>query len=147
MKQLKIAAMFEFNEKIIAKEIEILNRHLAKRRKSLAELLKETEPSVELRDNKKHYFDRDELLKISNLIPEKFHSFLKLPIYIELSAGKYGKGISRISGKFECMLISKILERELTKKEKEEDFILINRIELRKIRRELKTATQYMFAL
>lgn len=136
---------FEFNERIIAKGIEILNKHLAKRRKSLEELLKEHEPMVELRDNKKHYFDKDELRRISEIIPEKFHRYLMLPIYIELSAGKYGRGISRIRGRLECMLISKILEKEQSEIEGEE--ILINRIELRKIRRELKTATQYMFTI
>ena len=119
-------------EKLFA---ELLNKHLARNRKSLKELLMEQDPSVELRNGSRHFFDRDELRKISELVPESFHESLMLPIYIELSPG-----LCRISGKAACILVSRILGRDARG-----DEIFISKAELRKIRRELRTATQYAF--
>ncbi len=127
-------------EDIFFKQMRLLNRHLASSKTDLYSLLKEEEPSVSLKDGSRHYFDRLELEMIADLLPEGLHQSLRLPIFIELSSSKYGPGMARISGKTECLLVSKLLGKECTG-----DELFITRPELRKVRRKLKTSTQYMF--
>jgi hypothetical protein len=129
--------------RILAKQLDLMNRHLAKKKIDLKSLLKEEKPKIVLRDETAHSIDIKELEKLAELIPKEYHSKLFLPIYIELSSGKYGRGTARISGKIECMVVAKILGRESYR----EDETFIYRPDLRKLRRELPTTTQYMFSL
>jgi len=59
-----------------------LHESLIIRRKSLEELLKDDEPSCITKDNKKHVFDKDVLLRIGQALPQAKHSKLMLPINI-----------------------------------------------------------------
>ncbi|MCK4475499.1 MAG: DUF61 family protein [Methanophagales archaeon] len=130
-------------EKVLAKAVQTLNKHLPVERKMLSTLLSEDKPAVKGRDNSVQRIKREELQKIANLIPKEDYGKLKLPIYIELTAD-YGRGIARVHGKSECEIVRRILGKE-GGESKEVDEIFIHREDMRKLRRELQTATQYAF--
>ncbi len=134
--------MQDRSERLLAKELQILNRHLAKSKRSLESLLGEETPSLELRDESRHYFDRAELKKLAEMLPREMRSRLFLPIYIEMGSERYGSGTARITGEVECFLVAKVLGREAVGGE-----MFVYKPELKKLRRELKTTTQYMFTL
>lgn len=126
--------------RILAKQIRALNRHLAIEKRSLRELLREEKPAIRLRDGELHRFKRAELEKLAKLVPEHLHGALRLPIYIELSSDRFGKGTARIAGRAECIAVAKILEKSCEGEE-----LFIYKPEIRILRRELPTTTQYMF--
>lgn len=125
---------------MLSKQIEILNRHLAESKKSLETLISEGRPNVRLRDGSEHIFKKDELEKICKIIPDCKN--LMLPIYIELGSSKYGKGTARVAGRLECSVIASIIGRDASG-----DELFIYKPELKKIRKELPTTTQYMFVV
>ncbi|PTD93656.1 hypothetical protein C9439_06290 [archaeon SCG-AAA382B04] len=130
-------------KRILAKQIQNLNKHLPKKKKTLKELLKEEKPSLKTKDNEKILLEKKELKKISEKLPNHFHNKLKIPIYIE-AGKKFGKGSYRIKGKAEARLIRRLLDKEKDISKKE---IFLNRIEVRKIRNQLRTTTKYMFTV
>jgi uncharacterized protein len=124
-------------DRLLKKQILILNRHIPKERKSLKELLKEERPHVVGADGVRHRFKTEELKKIAQLIPEGKHRLLKLPIYIEIESSTSG---ARIFGKLESQIVCDVLGLEDGESE-----IYIYRPDLRILRRELPTTTQYIF--
>ncbi len=131
-----------YSRKIFAKQLQLLNRHLPKSRRSLAVLLNESVPCVDLKDGSEHCFKKAELKKLSELLPKEKWGRLPLPILIELGSSLYGRGTARISGRLECQVAAKILEKDFEGEE-----LFIYRPELRKLRKELPTTTQYMFTI
>lgn len=124
-------------DRLLKKQIFSLNRHLPRKRKNLKELLQEDKPHVIGGDGTRHRFKRDELQKISELIPEKEQERLKLPIYLEIESETSG---TRVAGGPELKVICSILEREDCGRE-----MYIYKPDLRIIRRQLPTTTQYIF--
>lgn len=131
------------DDKVLAKAVQTLNKHLPAERKTLSTLLSEAKPAVIGRDNLVQRINKEELRKIANLIPKGDYGKFRLPIYIELTAD-YGRGIARVCGKQECEIVRKILGKE-SRESKDIDEIFIYREDMRKLRRELQTATQYAF--
>jgi len=124
-------------ERLLKKQIMVLNRHLPRRRKPLKELLGEERPHVLGNDGTRHRFKKKELDKIASFIsPDKWGQ-LKLPLYIEISSEMSG---SRIKGKLECRVVCRILEKEDCGEE-----IYIYRADVKVVRRELPTTSQYIF--
>jgi hypothetical protein len=128
--------------KILSKQLQLLNRHLPRSKRSLAALLEEASPCITLRDGSEHYFKKTELERISRILPREEWSRLALPILIELGSSLYGHGTARISGKLECRVVARVLDRNFEGEE-----LFIYRPELRRLRKELPTTTQYMFTL
>ncbi|GAB4314210.1 MAG: DUF61 family protein [Methanobacteriaceae archaeon] len=124
-------------DRLIKKQILSLNRHLPRSRKRLSELLKEEKPHVTGNDGTRHRFKWDELEKLARMIPEDLHTRLKLPIYIEIGSDKSG---ARISGRLECEIVNKILGSN-----SDENEIFIYRPDIKILRMELPTTTQYIF--
>ena len=115
----------------------VLNRHLPRRRKTLKELLEEDRPHVLGNDGTRHRFKKKELEKIASFLsPDKWGQ-LKLPLYIEISSEMSD---SRIKGKLECLVVCQILEKEDCGEE-----IYIYRADVKVVRRELPTTSQYIF--
>lgn len=125
------------SDRLLKKQIFNLNRHLPRQRKTLKELLKEEKPHVTGADGTRHRFKRDELQRISEIIPKRDHHRLKLPIYLEIESQTSG---SRIAGELELKVLCNLLELEGCGRE-----MYIYRPDLRVIRRELPTTTQYIF--
>jgi hypothetical protein len=134
--------MEDMGFRILSKQVRAMNRHLAKNRVDLESLLEEEKPKVTLKDGSEHVFKKEELEKLASLLPKSMHRRLRLPIYMELSSGKYGSGTARVSGKLECEVVRKVLD-----KGDDGDELFIYRPEVRKLRKELSTTTQYMFTL
>jgi uncharacterized protein (UPF0216 family) len=124
-------------ERLLKKQIMVLNRHLPRRRKTLKELLEEDRPHVLGNDGTRHRFKKKELEKIASFLsPDKWGQ-LKLPLYIEISSEMSD---SRIKGKLECLVVCRILEKEDCGEE-----IYIYRADVKVVRRELPTTSQYIF--
>ncbi len=127
-------------DRLLQKQLEMLNRHLAKQKRDLKSLLTEKEPQILVRDGSTHLIRREELERIASVLPAEEHGKLLLPIYIELNPSKYGRGTSRIVGARECRVVA-----EMMGKKSEGDVLYLYRPELKRLRKELPTATQYMF--
>jgi hypothetical protein len=130
------------SSRIIAKQLQLLNRHLPRSRRSLATLLDEQAPCIALKDGSEHCFKKEELRKLSKLLSRGEWRSLLLPILIELGSSLYGQGTARISGRLECRVAARVIG-----KTSEGDELFIYRPELRKLRKELPTTTQYMFTV
>lgn len=127
--------------RILSKQLQMLNQHLAKSRSTLESLLAEDKPVIELRNGSQHYFKKQELEKIADILPVEEHRRLRLPIYIELSSAKYGSGTARIAGRTESRVVGALLGKAA------EEELFVYRPELRVLRKKLPTTTQYMFTL
>lgn len=130
---------FNRADRILKKQILSLNRHVPKQRKNLAELLKEEKPHVVGADGARHRFKNEELLKLSQMIPESQHRKLKLPLYLEIRSTTSG---ARISGKLESEIVSKMLSIESDPNKIE---IFIYKPHMKILRSEFPTTTQYLF--
>ncbi len=126
-------------DRLLKKQIMVLNRHLPRRRKTLKELLGEEKPHVLGADGSRHRFKKSELHKIASLIPEGSWGKLKLPLYIEMSSEMSG---SRIKGTIECNVVCQILGKDDCGEE-----IYIYRGEVKVVRRELPSTSQYIFLI
>lgn len=124
-------------ESLIKKQVISLNRHLPRRRKNLAELLTEEKPHVVGSDGTRHRFKNAELAKLASLIDERDYKNLKLPIYIEIDSVSDG---SRIAGRLETRIVCEILKMDTCKSE-----VFIYKPDIRMLRKEFPTATQYIF--
>lgn len=129
----------DFNraDRLLKKQILSLNRHIPKQRKTLKELLAEERPHVVSADGTRHRFKTEELKKIGEMIPASEQHLLKLPIYIEIEPTTSG---ARIAGRIEARLVGTILDIEPVSGE-----LFIYRPDLKVLRKELPTTTQYIF--
>ncbi len=130
------------HEEYLRKQIQNLNRHLPKGRASLAKLLKQDKPGVEIKDGSTHRFKKKELEYLADILPEEKYSRLKLPIIIRISP-ELGRGASKVTGKVEREVFRKILDKE----EGDSNEMVIYRPEMRAIRKKLPTTTQYAFMI
>lgn len=128
---------FNRGDRLVKKQILSLNKHLPRQRKFLDELLHEEKPHVLGSDGTRHRFKKDELKKLSKILEENEHHLLKLPIYIEIDSNASG---SRISGKLETKVICSVLEIEECSYE-----IYLYRKDIKMLRKEFPTTTQYIF--
>ncbi|BDH79076.1 hypothetical protein MTTB_04550 [Methanothermobacter tenebrarum] len=128
-------------ERLIKKQIVILNRHVPRKRKTLKELLGEEKPHVIGADGSRHRFKTAELKFIASLLSEDEQERLRLPIYIEIDATISG---ARIKGKLEVKIVSEIIGREIDEYDIPDEIHIYNP-EIKILRRELPTTTQYIF--
>jgi uncharacterized protein (UPF0216 family) len=131
--------------RVFAKLVRSLNDHLPVERKALGELLGEEKPRVACRDGSSHRIRREELEAIERIVRPRWENEaerLKLPILIEM-APDYGRSAARIRGRVYCDIVQSILGEE----RKTTDEMVIFRPDIRKLRRELPSATQYAFLI
>ncbi|KQC13330.1 MAG: DUF61 family protein [Methanothrix sp.] len=131
--------------RVFAKLVRSLNDHLPVERKALGELLREEKPRVVCRDGSTHRIRKEELEAIERIVGSRWGKEaerLKLPILIEM-APDYGRSAARIRGRVYCDILQAILGED----RKTTDEMVIFRPDIRRLRRELPSATQYAFLI
>ncbi|MEM3465781.1 MAG: DUF61 family protein [Candidatus Jordarchaeales archaeon] len=102
-------------------ELQKLNDHLPKEYKSLAQLLREDDPSVPTIGGDKIVMLRKDLEFVASIVPEKYHDKLRLPLIfirrIDMGEGVYTVG----GGLLERLLVSSLLKERPVFLENEED--------------------------
>ena len=130
------------DDRVFLKAVKALNKHLPAERKTLLALLREEKPAVRARDGSVHRIMRRELDALAGLVSEAEQRSLRLPIYIELTS-EYGRGFARVQGALDCEIVRRILGT--TKEGASDETLFINRDDVRRLRRQLPTATEYAF--
>lgn len=130
-------------DEVLNKELSRINLHLPRQRKSLAQLLKEEEPKVKLKDGSEHYFKRKELEFLASLLDEWEVDKLYIPIVLEITTTWHG--YFKVRGALAVKVIEKLLGTYDILKEKNE--LTLPRYMLPKIRRKLPTTTTYAFIM
>ncbi len=69
-------------KKLITSQLKTLNTGMVSQKKRLSTLLKEDKPSVEKREEGKHYFEKEHLKKLEEIAPIHKKDELKLPIVV-----------------------------------------------------------------
>ena len=95
---------------MIDQEVRKLNEHLPKAKKTLKTLLKEKNPSVETLDGRSIIMKREELEKLSDIVPTHLLDKIQLPIIVQRRFD-LGKSIYTVMGnKLEEFTLKKVLE-------------------------------------
>jgi len=120
----------------------VMNAHLPRKQKSLADLLCEEYPHVVCSDDSVHLFKRKELHYLAELITPDEQNDLLLPILIELQSN--GDETTVISHhKVTEKVISAILEMPLTHRQER---VILYKPQIALLRNKLKTTIQYVFS-
>ncbi len=82
---------------VLGHELRKLNTHLPKQRRSLTELLKLKDPTVEATDGSAIVLKRSELEELARIVPTEYQDRLKLPIII-MRRIDLGRSIYTVSG-------------------------------------------------
>jgi uncharacterized protein (UPF0216 family) len=110
---------------MIEEEIRRLNYHLPKTRKPIGILLKEETPSVETQDGRSILMKKEEIAKLSEIVPSHLQDKIQLPIIIQRRFD-LGRSIYTVIGnKLEEFTLKKALEltdHDFNEYEKEEPF-------------------------
>jgi uncharacterized protein len=94
---------------VLGHELRKLNTHLPKRRRSLTELLKLEDPTVEATDGSAIVLKKSELEELARIVPTEYQDRVKLPIII-MRRMDLGKSIYSVSGeRVEEFTVKKIL--------------------------------------
>ena len=96
---------------ILAREIRNLNTHLPKQRRTLSDLLKIKDPTIEAMDGSSILLKTSELEALAKEVPTEYHDRLKLPILI-LRRMELGRSVYTVSGeRIEEFTVQKLLGR------------------------------------
>lgn len=130
-----------FNEKAMQRLFTNMNQHVPVKRRSLQQLLQDSDPSYTGKDGRTYKLDRRELLTISELLEPEERGRLKLPILI-MTDTSYGDGYWKVMGTLEVKVLSQIIGREPER----EDEMRVFYPYLKEIRDKLPTATNTVFS-
>ena len=94
---------------LLGRELMKLNTHLPKQRRSLRQLLTETDPTLAAMDGSTIVLKKEEIEELSRIVPPEYHDAVKLPIIV-LRRMELGKSIYTVSGgRVEEITVKKIL--------------------------------------
>ena len=128
------------NEKILAKMIESVNKHMPAAMKDLEAMLKEKDPVILAKDGNEYYIEKKELEFISEYVDEFDRKKFKIPIILEMCEIG-GERVVFVRDKLHINFIKKAFgyDRMIN------DSLMLYLYELPAIRRRLRTASQVMF--
>jgi uncharacterized protein (UPF0216 family) len=129
-------------EELFAGELRVMNAHLPRGTKTLADLLAEPEPFVACRDDAPHLFKVEELKLLADMLEDEDRRLLQLPMLIEVGGGSGGETLLRCRGPVEEKVVGRILEMPMTCRQ---GGITLYRPQLARLRSVLVTTTQYAF--
>jgi len=132
-----------FLEESFSAEFRVLNAHLPRQRKPLAELIKEEHPCVLLNDGSAHFFKRKELEYLASILSAEEQEKLTLPMLIEITPGQSDIGVMAEGQSIEAKVLAEVVGMSVV-----DDMgnIKMYKSQLGEIRSKLKTTTQYLFA-
>ena len=101
--------MGSFIDKILEHDIDSINDDLPRRRVSLKELIAAELPQYVTRNGETSAFHKEEIAKLGEIVPRKFHGDIWLPIVI-LRRIDHGPGMHTVTGsKVELFLIQHLI--------------------------------------
>ena len=127
--------------KYLGNEFRTVNAQLPRIRKTLNELLKETQPFVMLHDGGRHFFRRRELDYLAKILSIDEQTTIRLPMIFEVGSGRTGV-IVRSQDPTQAKVFAALLGVPV---ESKGGIIRISRPQLGIIRKELQTTTLYVF--
>ncbi len=128
------------SERILAKMVEAMNKHMPKKSKSLREMLNEDMPTIKAKDGNEYLIEKEEVEFISQYVDELDWDRFNLPIILEMN--KLGEEtVIYVRDKRHAEFIKKAFGYDRYVK----DVMMLYMYELKSIRRKLRTATQVMF--
>ena len=95
-------------ERLLIAELRVANRHVARQRRSLEELLREEHPSVLLMDGTRHYFRRSELRDLASRLGPELSKELRLPIVL-VSRPDMGEGAVVVEDPVAARAVARLL--------------------------------------
>jgi uncharacterized protein (UPF0216 family) len=131
-------------EELFAGELRVMNAHLPRSRKTLADLLLEPEPFVACRDDTPYLIKIDELKLLAGFLSAEEQRLLILPMLIEVGGGERGESLLRCGGAVEEKVASHVLGMPMTCRQ---GGITLYRPQLASLRNALSTTTQYVFVV
>uniref|UniRef100_A0A7C3VKR5 UPF0216 protein ENR21_06525 n=1 Tax=Archaeoglobus fulgidus TaxID=2234 RepID=A0A7C3VKR5_ARCFL len=128
------------DEKTLAKMIEAVNRHMPQKTKSLAEMLKEKDPTIKAKDGNEYYIEKRELEFIAKYVDELDWERFRIPIILEMN-DIGGERVIYVRDKLHAEFIKRAFgfDRILN------GVLTLYMYELPEIRRKLRTASQIIF--
>jgi uncharacterized protein (UPF0216 family) len=130
-------------EEYFTGELRVMNAHLPRSQKTLADLLVEPEPFIACRDDTPHLFKVEELKLLAGFLSEEEQRHLSLPMLIEVG-GPRGETQLRCLSPVEEKVVSRILEMPMACRQ---GGITLYRPQLARLRSVLVTTTQYVFVI
>jgi len=118
-----------------------MNQHVPVKRRTLQQLLQDSDPSYIGKDGRTYRIERKELEFLSELVDDEDSGRLKLPILI-MTDTSYGDGYWKVIGTLEVKVLSKLIDRAPEK----EDEMRVFYPYLKEIRDKLPTATNTVFS-
>jgi uncharacterized protein (UPF0216 family) len=131
-------------EELFAGELRVMNAHLPRTQKTLADLLAEPEPFVACRDDTPYLFKIEELKRLAEFLSLEDQRGLYLPMMIEVGGGARSESLLRCRGPVEEKVASHVLGMPMTCRQ---GGVALYRPQLAALRAALSTTTQYVFVL
>ncbi len=128
------------NERILARMIEAINKHMPAKTRSLKEMLKAEDPTIKAKDGNEYYIEKRELEFIAQYVDELDWDRFRIPVILEMND---------INGE-RVVFVRDKLHAEFIKKAFGYDrfvggTLMLYMYELPAIRRRLRTASQVIF--
>ncbi len=128
------------NERILARMIEAVNRHMAARTRSLKEMLGEEYPTIRARDGNDYYVEKKELEFIAQHVDELDWDRFRIPIVLEMN-DLGGERVVYVRDKLHIEFIRRAFGYDRIVN----GVLMLYMYELPAIRRKLRTASQVIF--
>jgi len=129
-------------ERTFIRMVEVINKHLPKRSKTLSEMLNEEFPTIICRDGNEYLIEKNEIEFISENVDSNLWSSFRIPIIFEMC--KVGsETIVYVRDKLHSEFISKTFGIRRYK----DDVLILYPHEVYRIRKKLRTASQVMFRI
>jgi len=132
----------EISERALAKMMEAVNKHLPRKSRTLAEMLKERYPTIVARDGNEYLIERKELEFIAKYVDEEDWEKFRIPILLEM-CDIGGNVLVYVKDKLHAEFIKKAFGYDRFV----EDKLVLHMHEIAPIRRKLRTASQVMFTV
>ena len=132
--------MMDASERAIARMIEAINKHLAEKSRTLAEMLKEEFPTIRARDGNEYLIEKKELEFIAKYVDKSDWNRFKIPIVFEMCSIE-GKTVIYVRDRMHIEFIKRAFGYDRIMNNN----LVLYTYEMAAIRRKLRTASQVFF--